>query len=52
MMAIPIGMKMTPTAAKSAMTIRGVKIGRHALSVCCLKAESADNCTVGRSERA
>ena len=33
----PIGTKMTPIAANAMITAFGVRIGRHALSVCCLK---------------
>ena len=33
----PMGMKTQPTRKKVRMTTLGVRIGRHALSVCCLK---------------
>ena len=32
-----MGMKMAPMVKKVMTTARGVRIGRHALSVCCLK---------------
>lgn len=41
MMTAPTGMKTMPTTLKSKMTSRGVRIGRHALRVCCLNAVSA-----------
>ena len=37
----PTGMKMQPMRKKNAITGLGVKIGCHALSRCCLNAESA-----------
>ena len=32
---MPIGMKTMPTMAKVMITAVGVRMGRHALSVCC-----------------
>ena len=40
MIAIPIGINIEPTTVKQLMTHFGVKIGCHAFSFCCLKAES------------
>ena len=35
----PTGTKMMPTTEKSRTTSRGVRIGRHALSVCCVSGD-------------
>lgn len=40
MIATPMGMKITPTTIKQLITHLGVRMGCHALSFCCLNAES------------
>jgi len=44
MIAMPMGRKMRPSPEKSITTFLGVRIGRHTLSFCCLKAELSGRC--------
>ena len=48
MMMAPMGTKTAPKVEKRRITSRGVRIGRHALSVCCFRAEPSGG-GMGRS---